>query len=314
MEGCCLWNVEVAVGAIRQRGGQIASPHVVIVTSVGESHLADHGSVRGVAEEKSKLLDAVQAGGTAILNLDMPYFTHFYERARSRNLNIITFGTAEGAAVRLCASNDDYAQIAIGNKEYILPCSALPLHHRANALAVLAVCLVRDIPIETAIAHLATYRSLPGRGSSTDLVYQGKKLHIVDESWNANPLSMKAALESFAKTSNAGQSVVILGDMLELGDNEMAFHADLAPFIERMEPRVVILIGKLMRHLYAVLQQSYGKSVLWFENVQQFLEHASGTSCVFEEGDHLFIKASHGTQLFQIVPFLKKQCPKSHSR
>ncbi|MBQ9452918.1 MAG: hypothetical protein IJU65_06470, partial [Desulfovibrio sp.] len=300
------WNIEVAVGAIRQNGGQIASPHVVIVTSVGESHLADHGTVRGVAEEKSKLLDAVHSGGTAILNMDMPYFTVFYERARSRDLNIITFGTATGATIRFCDNNADYAQIAIGDKKYILPCSAVPLHHRTNALAVLAVCLARDIPIEAAIARLATYRTLPGRGTCTDLVYQGKRLRIVDESWNANPLSMKAALESFARSSTAGQRVVILGDMLELGTNEIAFHTNLAPFIERMEARVIILIGELMHHLYAVLQQSCGKSVLWFQNVQQFLENVSGGSSVFEDGDHIFIKSSHGTQLFQIVPFLKR--------
>ena len=273
---------------------QLVRPDVVLVNNVGPVHTENfEDGEAGVARAKAEIFQGLKSGGTAVLNADNPWFEFLKDQAGQVGARVRSFGAAEGADARLV----NWTAGAPVRVEAVL--NGLPLdytllqtgrHWGPNSLAVLLVLEAMEVPLETALAALAAFEPLAGRGAER-VTSLGVKL--VDESYNANPLSMRAALISLGgRTVPApGRRIVALTDMLELGPDAVRFHADLAQPIEDAGVDLLFCAGPLMKALWdsvpAGKQGAYAASAA---DLAPMLVEA------VRPGDVVMVKGSNGSR------------------
>ena len=166
-----------------------------------------------------------------------------------------------------------------------------------NAMAILAVVRHYDLPINAAIAKLETFEAVSGRGRVIETAYQDIPITLYDDAYNANPLSMQAALKTFEQVAIPAQKkVVILGDMLELGNASMNYHLQLTPVIKAMAVRVLILVGKQSKILVDALTKS-GMTPYYFQDINAL---RAALPSLLKEYDHVLTRASHGVGLHTV--------------
>ena len=226
--------------AMRGRGqiaelAAIAEPDVGVIVSIGPVHLELLGSVEGVAAAKAELLAALRPGATAIVPAQEPLLA---PHMRS-DLNTVTFG--EGGDVHLRAAEDGCLDIDVGGELVHLEVSFDQAHLRRNLLA--AVAAARAVGVHP--SGRVELSLSPGRGQRSSLP---GGFTLIDDCYNANPMSMRAALEDLALTARrqgADRRVAVLGDMLELGPREREFHAELTEPLRAARVDVLITVGHL---------------------------------------------------------------------
>lgn len=236
---------------------RIVRPHAAIITTVAPAHLEHLGTMENIAEEKADILLGLEPGGVAILPADNDYFERLKSRAAAANAGrIVAFGKSAGADVRLLDYSERACAGAIkaevfGKKvEYAL--GAPGLHQAMNSLAVVAGVLAVGASLEASIAALAGHRAAEGRGARKEISAAGGKAVLIDESYNANPASMAAALALLgsARPRAKGRRIAVLGDMLELGPESAALHAALISAILDAKVERLYVAGDMMRSLW----------------------------------------------------------------
>ena len=297
--------IEMALSAFIRPRGSITyeiTPNVAVVTSLAPAHVGYKacGTLEAVAEYKSKIFCGMTAGSYAVLNRDMPHYEIFAEKAKSFNLNIITFGKHAESTVRMPVIVDGGEFFVMGNT-YKLQCP-VPADQIYDALAVVAVSVAVGFSVEKTLEHLKNFSPLSGRGNIVKSTRNGKRLTIIDSAFNANPLSMKGALEHLKTVApNQKSRVAILGDMAELGDETVKYHRQLAKIILAVKPDRLLLCGELMRHPYALVKDKL--NCTWFETLDKLL---AGVENHLQDGDTILIKSSHDTGLSKVVDLLSK--------
>ncbi len=198
----------------------MAQPDVAVVTNAGPSHLEGFGSVEGVAHAKGELFQALTAGGTAVINADDRYAPLWREFSQGRR--VIDFGINTEAAVRGQAMLDD------GRFRVETPKGVLELmlrvpgeHNRRNALAAIAAALAFDVPLDAIRGGLESFQPAAGR---LQLRSTACGARVIDDSYNANPLSLAAAIDVLVESE--GETWLVLGDMGELGAQAEELHAE----------------------------------------------------------------------------------------
>ncbi len=286
---------------------KMVQPHVAIVTTIAESHLGHFKSLDEIADAKAEIFSGVVSGGAAVINQDTPYFEKLKFVATSRGIrNIIGFGKATNAAVRLervalhstcCCITAD----VMGEKvTYKL---GVPGEHMAlNSLAVLAAVKLTGADLARAAMALADATPAKGRGVQERLRVDGGELLLIDESYNANPASMKAALGllSHAQVGKNGRRVAVLGDMLELGDFGPALHAEIADVLDGYKVDMVYAAGPLMRNLWeATPTAKRGIYVQTSAELKDFLMSQ------LRSGDVVMVKGSLGSRMGLLVDAMR---------
>ncbi|MEO1919796.1 MAG: UDP-N-acetylmuramoyl-tripeptide--D-alanyl-D-alanine ligase, partial [Paracoccaceae bacterium] len=234
---------------------RLALPHVAIVTNVAAVHMAAFDSVEAIAREKASVIKGL-SGGVVVLNADLETSDVLAEVAGKTDA--LWFGeTAMDFRLTGVEVGTDTtrvsAQVLGANIQFTI--GAAGRHLAMNALAVLAAVHAIRADIAVASDALAEWRPLAGRGERC--VVGG--VNLIDDSYNANPLSMVAALDVLAQAN--GRRVAFLGDMLELGPNEVAFHQEIADSASLADLDTVHCIGPLMKHLFEALPE--GKRGVW---------------------------------------------------
>ena len=288
---------------------QLVRPHIAIVTIVAASHLGNFNSLDEIALAKAEIFAGLEKGGTAIINRDSEYFDLLSAAAKAGGAkSIIGFGKHAEASVRLervalhpacCCITAD----VMGEKvTYKL---GMPGEHMAlNSLAVLAAVKASGADLARAMLALADAAPAKGRGVQEHLSVPGGELLLIDESYNANPTSMGAALALLAqaKLGKNGRRIAVLGDMLELGKFGKQLHADLAKPIDLYGVDVLYAAGPLMQNLWnavpAARQGAYAATSA--ELSLQLLPS-------LQAGDAVMIKGSLGSKMGLIVEALRKQ-------
>ncbi len=211
----------------------LVRPHAAIITTIAAAHLENFDSIDGIAAAKAEILTGVRPGGAAILPKDSPYYDFLAgEAAKAGITRIIAFGeTADGkAGARLNSytQEGDHADIRaeiLGEMHEFR--ALMPGKHQAlNALAALAAIKAVGGDLAQAVEGLSAFVPGEGRGATQTVTLNGKRLRIFDESYNANPASMKAGIARLA--GEPGRRVAVLGAMKELGPDTPALHAGLA--------------------------------------------------------------------------------------
>ncbi|MCA0871626.1 UDP-N-acetylmuramoyl-tripeptide--D-alanyl-D-alanine ligase [Seohaeicola saemankumensis] len=285
---------------------RMARPHVALITTVAPAHLEAFDSVTDIAREKASVFDGLDPEGTAILNADLPVTGILAGHAAAQAERTVSFGeTAGDWRLRAVALDGDTtrarADTPAGPLE--LRINSLGRHFAQNALGALAACAALGADPVRAAAALAGWVPYRGRGArETVALPGGGALTLLDDSYNANPASMAAALDVLAAMpAGQGRRIAILGDMKELGPEAEALHAGLAdrPAMARIDR--VHCIGPLMAALHAALPEEKRGAL-----VQESATLAAKLPDLLESGDIVLAKGSLSMKLALIVDAIRK--------
>jgi len=287
---------------------RLVRPHIAIVTTVAPVHLGFFRSVEEIADAKAEIFHGLEPGGTAIINRDIPYYERLAAHAREHGAKIVGFGGANDAQVRLLSSelapdgSKVTADIMGEIVDYRLVAPGAHLVH--NSLAVLGAVKVAGADLARAAEALGHLHAQAGRGERFVLETKDGRVAIVDESYNANPASMRAALSTLglAQRGDFKRRVAVLGDMLELGPEGGRLHQELAEAVDGAGVDVVFACGELMASLYEALPASRrGAYAKTSEELAPKLIEAVGP------GDIVMIKGSLGSRMAPLVEALKRR-------
>ena len=237
---------------------RMVAPEVVAITTVGAAHVENFpDGEAGVARAKAEIFAGLAPGGTAILNLDDRWFDLLRAEAAKAGARVLTFGSSEDADAELLTftATLEGARVTarLGGEKLDFPIRQSGIHWGMNSLAVLLMLGELGVDRLTSLAALAAFAPLEGRGASRRVHLPDGEFTLIDESYNANPLSVSAALSTLGATPGAGRRIVALTDMLELGPESENLHAGLAPLIEAAGVDLVFCAGPRMAALWRAL-------------------------------------------------------------
>jgi UDP-N-acetylmuramoyl-tripeptide--D-alanyl-D-alanine ligase len=275
---------------------QFIRPHAVAITTVGPVHLENFADgEEGVARAKAEIFAGLEPGGIAILNADNAWFELLRAEAAKAGALVWSFGEAEGATARLTgfAVEGEGATVSIDlrGEAFSFPIRQTGVHWGPNSLCVLLMLEALDVPRETALAALAAFAPIEGRGAEKTVRIDGGAFTLVDESYNANPVSMQAALKTLGARKVVGRRVVVLTDMLELGEGSDRFHAELAGPIDHANVDVVFVAGVHMKSLWEALPPTRRGG--YAEVTEKLTTALAGA---IQPGDVVMVKGSNGSR------------------
>jgi UDP-N-acetylmuramoyl-tripeptide--D-alanyl-D-alanine ligase len=270
-----------------------------MITAIAPAHLGFFPSVEAIAEAKGEIFDGLAPGGTAVLNCDDPHFAQLERRAAAAGCGrVIGFGQAAGAEARL---RD--AQLDPSGSDVVMTLAGIEIAYRigapgrhwvSNSLGVIACAGALGADPAVAAQALAGFRPPKGRGQRHRLRRRGGEITLIDESYNANPASMRAAL-ALLETA-PGRRLAALGDMLELGDHAPALHAALADPVAACGADRVFTVGPARAHLHAALPAARRGP-----HVASAAELLPILAAELRPGDTLLIKGSLGIGMGRLV-------------
>ncbi|RUR32025.1 UDP-N-acetylmuramoyl-tripeptide--D-alanyl-D-alanine ligase [Vreelandella andesensis] len=287
------WVVEMAIGSMAHNT-DLARPDVAIITNIAASHLVYHRSLDEIARKKGLIFQGMPPNGVAILYRDMPQYTYLAEEAKRHHLQVISFGEHPDADIRLLEFSGSSGRIMFDGTAHELNMRAAGRHMLLNAMAAIAVARHDNLPLDTIMTRLASFQAIAGRGEVRAIECYGMPITLYDESYNANPLSMRMALETFSTLPVAvDKKLLIIGDMLELGAESERLHQELAPILAAQSVRKILLCGQHCQTLASLLGGETS-GVFHFADVKT-LESALTDHLV--PHDCVLVKASHSVGL-----------------
>ncbi len=283
----------------------MARPHVALVTTIAPVHIEHLGSIEAIADAKAEIFSAFEGDGTAVLNRDAPQYARLERAAKAAGARVLTFGAEMGCDARLLEARDDESgsrvRAHILGREIGFSLGAPGLHMAQNALGVLLAAVALGADPEVSVAALADFAPQKGRGERFTLETPTGPFTVIDESYNANPASMRAALALLgaAHPGEGGRRIAVIGDMLELGADGAAMHAALAETLEQNRVDLLFGSGALTRALYeaapAPMRAAWGERS---RDIQDELAKA------LRGGDVVMIKGSNGSRMGPVVAAL----------
>jgi UDP-N-acetylmuramoyl-tripeptide--D-alanyl-D-alanine ligase len=287
---------------------RLVRPHVAIVTTVAPVHLEFFGSLEAIADAKAEIFSGVERGGAAVINRDNAQFARLADAAgRAGVERIVSFGEHAKADARLlkCALQSDSStvQARILGADVTYKLGAPGRHVVLNSLAVLAAVSLAGADLALAALALADIKPPVGRGARSTLNLAGGTALLIDESYNANPASMGAALALLGQADIGlrGRRIAVLGDMLELGPRGADLHRELCQSVQASGVDLVFCCGPLMRALWEALPSErrggYAESSAALE---------SSLLAAIGAGDAVMVKGSLGSRMGLLVKALER--------
>ncbi len=274
---------------------KIVKPDIAVITNVAEAHIENFKNLLGIAKEKSSIIQNINDGGTIILNRSDRFFKLMLKQTFKKNLKVITFGNNKNADIFPIKKNlingVDYFKISFFNEVLIIKSNGSKI---LNILACLAVLKSLDLDIGKIKDFFLNFNSIEGRGKIFKIKMKNKAFKLIDESYNANPLSVKEAINNLSKikTLNNSKKYILLGDMLELGKKSRLYHRQLSKYINNANINKFFAIGNRIIDTYRFVKRNKRGNILHsekdFEDVVQ---------PILKQNDYLMIKGSNATGL-----------------
>ncbi len=285
---------------------RLVRPHVALITNVEAVHLAYFPSVEAIAAAKAEIFAGVQPGGSAVLNRDNPSFDQLTRAARDAGIDqVIAFGGHDTADARLVGLDlfTDHSRVdaEIVGQPISFTLGVPGRHWAINALGLLATVLALGADVPAAAAALAGMTAPKGRGRRHRVALAHGTFELIDESYNASPVAIRAALESFAALNPGpgGRRLAVLGDMRELGPAADRLHAELAADLAAAKVDLAYLAGPHMAALYDALPPATRGA--W---VDQSSELPPLLAAAVRPGDVVLVKGSLGSRMGPVVDAL----------
>ncbi|MGA0605081.1 UDP-N-acetylmuramoyl-tripeptide--D-alanyl-D-alanine ligase [Phenylobacterium sp. VNQ135] len=279
-------------------------PHAVVVTTVGPVHTENFpDGETGVARAKAEIFEGLEPGGVAVLNADNRWFDLLKAEAAKVGATVRTFGTGESCDARLIdfqvPGGHAVVQARLHGKALDFPILQTGLHWGLNSMAVLLMLEALEVDLNDSLAALGSFEPLAGRGAETKVRKGSGTFTLIDESYNANPISMASAIRTLGARETAGRRIVALTDMLELGPEAQAFHAGLAEPLEAAAIDLVFCAGPLMKSLWDALPPTRRGGY-----AETAAELAPQVVQAVEPGDVVMVKGSNGSKAGAIAQAL----------
>jgi UDP-N-acetylmuramoyl-tripeptide--D-alanyl-D-alanine ligase len=306
---------------------RMARPHVAMVTTVAAAHLEAFGALEGIAVEKGSICEGLEPDGAAVLHGDLETTPLLIAAADKAKAERILFGTGSNAAYRLdearIREGHTVARAATPHGMLLFKVASEGRHFAMNALAALAACDALGLDLAQAIMDLGHWHPPAGRGGRERVVIDparsGEWFELIDDAFNANPASLSAALDVLAASvtrdgvgrTMRGRRIAILGDMLELGEDELSLHRVIADDPALLQVSVVHCAGRRMKSLWDALPDE--RKGLWAETAEELSPQVIRR---LDAGDVVLVKGSKGSRVSLIVDAIRKlgqRSPQSES-
>jgi len=294
------WVMEMGTSHM-PASAQLVRPSLIVVTGLSAASQKHRGPSEAAARLDARIFQAMTPGDSVVLNRDMPEFPTFAEAAMAHQLQIVTFGEHKDADVRLLAFDHGEVQALVAGEPFQLRLNAPGRHMGVSAIAALAALQALRLPLAAAVEPFAHFEPPGGRGALHTIHIGGGSFKLIDETYDANPSSMRAALEMLSQAPcEPARRVAILGDMQELGPAAQRHHLDLEAELLASQPDRVLLCGPLMRALHARIRTKVRSH--WFVDVSDLSTALGG---LLQPGDWVLAKSSAGVGLSRLARVLK---------
>jgi UDP-N-acetylmuramoyl-tripeptide--D-alanyl-D-alanine ligase len=286
---------------------RLVRPHIAIITTVAPVHLGYFASVKEIADAKSEIFEGLEPGGADVLNRDNTNFERLAAAARTQGAEIVSFGEDERSKVRLMncdlSPNGSTVTADILGDMLTYMVGAPGRHVVQNTLAVLAAVKLAGADLKIAAEALGAIKAPAGRGERFVIATERGPICVVDESYNANPASMRAALQTLGLTprNEFKRRIAVLGDMLELGEESSKLHRELAEAVDAAGIDVVFASGTDMASLFEALPSKCRGA---YAETPEELSPVLLSSV--QPGDIVMVKGSLGSRMAPLVDGLKR--------
>lgn len=291
---------------------KMVRPHIAIVTAIAPVHLEFFGTLGKIADAKAEVFQGLVKGGVAVLNRDDGQFARLNRAAKVAGVKrVVTFGEHAKADVQLLKYSlqpeSSTVQARVFGTDAAYKLGTPGRHLLLNSLAVLAAAALAGADLALAVLALAKLQPAPGRGTRKTLAMPGGKALLIDDSYNANPASMRAAIALLgqAPVGARGRRIAILGDMLELGPKSRLLHRELSGPLEDAKIDLVFCSGPAMASLWEALPSTLRGG---YAGTSAELEAA--VLRTVRAGDVVMVKGSLGSRMGLIVKALEQQFPR----
>ncbi|MEQ8318852.1 MAG: UDP-N-acetylmuramoyl-tripeptide--D-alanyl-D-alanine ligase [Rhodospirillales bacterium] len=286
---------------------KIARPHVAVITTVAPVHIEYFNSIEEIADAKAEIFDGLVEGGAVVLSRDNPQYDRLAEKARAAGARMVWgFGVHSFSNARLLAYEPDAqgarVEATVGSQHMKYRIAMRGKHWALNSIAVLAAASSLGADLEIAAAALASVMPTKGRGQFFEVLLDDGVLGVIDETYNASPVAVRAAFEVLAasKPGRGGRRVVILGDMLELGSSAREAHMGLSEEIRKHDFDLVFACGQYMSDILDELPDdlhggSAGTSAQLADKVVKKLR----------AGDLVLVKGSAGAHMTRVIDAIR---------
>ena len=286
---------------------KIVKPEIAIITNISEAHLKNFNTLKDIAKAKSEIINNIVENGSIVLNKDDNYYEFLCNKARKKKINIISFSFKRGSDIYLSGikrvKNYYRLKIVVKDKVFYFNSKNSNKNFLSNILACISVLFFLNLNLKIMRNKFIKFIIPGGRGDLQTIKRFNKKFNFIDESYNANPLSMLSAINNmnFYKRKNKEKKIAFLGDMLELGKKSKKFHRKLSPIINKSDIDKVFVYGKHIKETFNFL--SANKKGKVFDSLNDAYNHFSK---ILDNNDLLMIKGSNATGLNKFSKILKK--------
>jgi UDP-N-acetylmuramyl pentapeptide synthase len=293
-----------------KQNARLVRPHVAVFTNILPAHLEFHPDLATIAARKSAIFEAMDPGAVVVLNREMAEWERVNLAARVRGLSVINYGKSPGCDLQLLRFDNQSRTVSarFAGRDFTYRLGAPGEHMAANSLAALSAVAALGHDPMAAAERLQDFAPLAGRGRELALEIGDRRVRLLDESYNANPGSMEAALKLLGTTSGSSRRIAVMGEMLELGERSIDYHTAVAEAAARLPIDRVYLLGEAYSEAWDRLPE------------EQRALHASTRDQLREailhdalDGDVWLIKGSHGSGLHKLVTELESAGERSES-
>ncbi|RPH01015.1 MAG: UDP-N-acetylmuramoyl-L-alanyl-D-glutamate--2,6-diaminopimelate ligase [Candidatus Pelagibacter sp. TMED153] len=273
---------------------KMIKPSLAIITNIAEAHIENFKNIKGIAKAKSEIINNIENNGTVILNRDDKFFHYLNKKAKLRNIKVVTFGKSKKSDVHLINSKkkEDMNKvfISVGGSSITLRIKNINIY---NVLASLAAIKELGLSLQKTIKIFKNFEPSEGRGKIHKIKRYKKTFRLIDESYNANPFSVKNALNNFFEIKkDRCKKYLLLGDMLELGNKSEIYHKKLSGLINSSDIDKVFIKGEKSLFTYQNLKKNKRGNIFQCNQDIDFI-----LKNIIANNDYLMIKGSNATGL-----------------
>ncbi len=300
------WVNEVSLNRGMFPSARMVIPDIAVITNIAPVHLTQDQSLELIAKLKSRIFTEMKSGGSAVLYKNMEYYQTVESAALAKNLKIVTFGLDTDSDIQVIT--DEFSGIKVYGRVFEYSKYPVPVHVLLDMAAVVGVFVAAGLPVdENLFQSFRKFRPIAGRGVVMNGYFdQNRHITVMDESYNANPLSMELTLNGFNSLYKANENkLLVLGEMSEGGAQTSVQHENLAHTIFEVNPSRVILLGKNMSVLYEKIKDNL--DCHYYDSVDKIIDDISN---YVVDNDYIFVKGSHSTELNKLINFFKTQFKK----
>ena len=286
---------------------KIVKPEIGVITNITGAHFKNFNTLSDIAKAKGEIIDNTIEGGTVILNKDDNFFNFFYNKAKLKKLNIISFSfenTADISLLNIKKTKNNYKlKIKVKNKIFFFIVPYFIKNYINNILACIAILFALNLDLKKIKRKFINFIIPSGRGDVKMVKKFKKSFMLVDESYNANPLSMLSAIENMKhyKIKKNSKKLIFLGDMLELGSKSKKLHKNLSIPINKSDIDKVFVYGKHIKETFKyLLKRKKGRIFNNFKEANDYF------SKIINNNDLLMVKGSNATGLNKFTKNIKK--------